>query len=101
MKYFLLRYELVDDYLERRSQFRVEHLGLAKAAVERGELRLGGAVANPADAATLVFAGEDASVAEAFANADPYVREGLVKEWTVREWTVVIGADYRGEVPTG
>lgn len=99
MKYFLLSYDLVDDYLQRRSQYRVEHLALAKASLERGELRLGGAFANPADAAVLVFQGEDPSVAEAFAHADPYVREGLVRAWMVREWTVVIGADYGGEVP--
>jgi hypothetical protein len=30
-------------------------------------------------------------VAEAFARADPYVRNGLVKNWHVREWTTVVG----------
>ena len=28
---------------------------------------------------------------EAFAQADPYVREGLVLRWRVREWTTVVG----------
>ena len=28
---------------------------------------------------------------EAFAQADPYVRNGLVREWRVREWNVVVG----------
>lgn len=94
--YFVLRYELVDDYLERRTPLRPEHLALARAAVERGELRLGGALAEPADEALLVFRGADPSAAEAFARADPYVREGLVRRWTVRPWTVVIGADFAG-----
>ncbi|PCC74757.1 hypothetical protein SAMN02745121_06063 [Nannocystis exedens] len=94
--YFVLRYELVDDYLERRTPLRPEHLALARAAVERGELRLGGALAEPADEALLVFRGPDPSAAEAFAQADPYVREGLVRRWTVRPWTVVIGADFAG-----
>ena len=92
--YFVLRYELVDDYLERRTPLRPEHLELACAAVARGELRLGGALAEPADEALLVFKGEDGSAAEAFARADPYVREGLVRRWTVRRWTVVIGVDF-------
>ncbi len=92
--YFILRYELVDDYLERRGAWRAEHLALARAAVERGELRLAGALAEPADEALLVFHGADAAAAEAFAGADPYVREGLVRRWTVRRWTVVIGADF-------
>lgn len=91
--YFVLRYELVDDYLERRGPLRAEHLALARAAVERGELRLGGALAEPADEALLVFRGADGAIAEAFARADPYVRAGLVRRWTVRAWTVVIGAD--------
>ena len=91
--YFILRYELCDDYLERRSQWRAEHLALAQAAVDRGELRLAGALAEPADEAVLVFRGADGSAAEAFARVDPYVREGLVRRWTVRRWTVVLGAD--------
>lgn len=44
----------------------------------------------------LVLRGEDAAAAEAFAQADPYVRGGLVVRWTVRRWDVVIGADLAG-----
>ncbi len=90
--YLALQYDLVDDYLERRGEFRDEHLGMARAAHERGELALGGAFAEPADQALLVWSTEDRSVVEAFAEADPYVRNGLVKAWRVRDWNVVIGA---------
>ena len=38
-----------------------------------------------------MFAGEDKSVAEDFARADPYVTGGLVERWHVREWTTVVG----------
>jgi uncharacterized protein YciI len=38
-----------------------------------------------------MFAGADASAAEAFARADPYVLNGLVTSWRVREWTTVVG----------
>ena len=86
-----LQYDLVDDYLERRGEFRDEHLGLARAAHERGELALAGAFTDPADQALLVWSTEDRSLVEAFAEADPYVRNGLVRSWTVREWNVVIG----------
>ena len=88
---WVLIYELVDDYLERRTPLRPEHLGLAEAAHERGDLVMAGALSDPADGAVLVFRGDDASAAEAFALADPYVREGLVRAWQVRPWTVVIG----------
>jgi uncharacterized protein YciI len=91
--WWLLLYDVVDDYLARRSAFRDEHLGLASAAHERGELVLAGAFADPADGAALVFRGPDRSVAEDFARADPYVRNGLVTTWRVREWSVVIGGD--------
>ncbi|HVT20728.1 MAG TPA: YciI-like protein [Mycobacteriales bacterium] len=94
MAYLVLEYRLVDDYLERRAEFRTEHLGLARAAAERGELVLAGALAEPADRAVLVWDVEDPSTVEAFANADPYVRNGLVSEWAVRPWSVVVGAAY-------
>ncbi len=91
MSYFALLYELVEGYLSRRAAFRQEHLGLAAAAHERGELIMGGAFADPADRALLVFRGADRNVAESFARHDPYVVNGLVKRWEVRPWTVVIG----------
>lgn len=99
MKYFILFYEVVPDYVERRAAYRAEHLALAKAAVSRGQLRLAGAYADPADGAALVFRGEDDEVARAFAEADPYVRSGIVTSWRVRPWSVVVGADYDGPVP--
>lgn len=91
MNHFLLFYDFVPDYLERRSQFRSEHLRLAWAAADRGELVLGGALADPTDSAVLLFAGDDPSAAENFARADPYVANGLVTRWQVREWTTVVG----------
>ncbi|HEY8146051.1 MAG TPA: YciI-like protein [Kofleriaceae bacterium] len=94
--YFALTYDLVDDYLERRGAYRAEHLALARATTERGEMVLGGAFADPADQALIVFEGADRSVAERFAEADPYVRNGLVKSWRVRAWTVVIGRAFTG-----
>jgi uncharacterized protein YciI len=92
MPYWVLAYELTDDYLERRTPLRPDHLALAEAAHDRGELVMAGALAEPADQALLVFRGDDDAAAHAFAEADPYVREGLVRSWRVRPWTVVIGA---------
>jgi uncharacterized protein YciI len=96
MAYFVLEYRLVDDYLERRAALRSEHLELARAATDRGELVLAGALAEPPDRAVLVWNVDDPSSVEAFANADPYVRDGLVTDWSVRPWTVVIGAAFGG-----
>jgi uncharacterized protein YciI len=96
MAYFVLEYQLVDDYIERRAALRSEHLELASAAADRGELVLAGALAEPPDRAVLVWNVEDASAVEGFANADPYVRNGLVTAWSVRPWSVVTGAGYAG-----
>ena len=89
MAHFLMEYQLVDDYVERRAPLRPEHLGLANEALERGELLLAGALQDPVDRAVFVFT--DGEAAARFAESDPYVREGLVRAWTVRPWTVVVG----------
>jgi uncharacterized protein len=47
----VLEYALVEDYLERRAALREEHLALARAAHERGELLLAGALPDPFDRA--------------------------------------------------
>lgn len=89
--HFLLFYEFIPEYLQRRPAYRAEHLRLAWAAHDRGELILGGALADPADGAVVLFQGPDERPARSFAEADPYVTSGLVKRWWVRPWTTVVG----------
>ena len=101
MGYYALIYEVVPDYLARRGEFREAHLSHARKAQDRGELLLGGAFADPADRALLVFRAEDRSVAESFARNDPYVLNGLVARWEVRPWTVVIGNTDSPAAPPG
>lgn len=89
--HYLLFYNVVDDYVNRRTPYRAAHIALARQAVARGELVLGGAFADPPDGAVLVFRGSSPLVAESFAQNDPYVKSGLVTRWYVREWTTVVG----------
>jgi uncharacterized protein len=91
--HYLLFYEVGEDYVSRRAEFRDAHLDKAWAASARGELVLGGALANPVDGAVLLFRGDSPEVAEKFAKADPYVTSGAVKRWHVREWKTVAGED--------
>jgi hypothetical protein len=91
--HYLLFYEVAEDYVTRRAPFRDAHLALAWKASDAGELLLAGALANPADGAVLLFQGDSPSVAERFAQADPYVANGIVKRWYVREWTTVVGKE--------
>jgi uncharacterized protein YciI len=101
MTHYLLFYEFVPDYLERRGQYRSEHLQLAWDSNARGELVLGGAYADPADGALLLFKGDSPAVAERFAESDPYVRAGLVTRWRVRTWTTVAGTGASSPVHPG
>ncbi|HXX27909.1 MAG TPA: YciI-like protein [Terriglobales bacterium] len=89
--HYLLFYEAGEDYLSRRPEFRQEHLAKAWQASARGELVLGGALADPVDGAVLLFNSDSPEIVEKFARADPYVTNGLVKRWYVREWTTVAG----------
>ena len=89
--HYLLCYDLAADYLERRGEFRDEHLKLGWEAHQRGEIIVAGALADPADMAVLMFQGDSPEVAERFAKADPYVVHGLVTGYKVRQWNTVIG----------
>jgi uncharacterized protein YciI len=89
--HFMLIYDLAPDYLQRRAQYRDEHLALAWKAADAGEMVLGGALDEPAEQAFVLFRGSR-EVALRFAAADPYVKNGLVKSFRVRQWHTVVGA---------
>jgi uncharacterized protein YciI len=89
--HFLLFYDVATDYLQRREAFRAQHLRHAWQAVERGELVLGGALADPVDRSVLLFQCANKEIVDAFAKADPYVLNGVVTGWQIRPWTTVVG----------
>lgn len=92
VSHHLLLYEVVEDYLERRPAYRAEHLAAAAREREAGRLILAGAFGDPPNGAALIFRGVDAEHVRAFAEADPYVRAGLIRSWRVEPYTVVVGA---------
>jgi uncharacterized protein YciI len=86
----VLIYDYVDedDIVERRAPHRELHLGMVKERLADGRLIMAGALGDdPPHGGLLVF--DDASEAEAFARADPYVTSGLVCDWHVDVWQVV------------
>jgi uncharacterized protein YciI len=89
--HYLMSYQLSADYMERRGEFRDEHLKLAWEAQERGEIVIAGALADPVDTALLLFQGDSPEAAERFAKADPYVTHGLVTGYSIRQWNTVVG----------
>ncbi|MFB3886887.1 MAG: YciI-like protein [Thermodesulfobacteriota bacterium] len=99
--HYLLFYDVVSDYIERRAAYRDEHLSLAWQAHARGELILAGALNDPIDGAVLLFQGDSPAVAEKFAANDPYVKHGVVPRWRVRPWITVVGKDAATPVRVG
>jgi uncharacterized protein YciI len=91
MAHYALFYDLAPEYMERRAEFRTEHLRRVWQSHERGELLLAGALTEPVDTALLVFVCDSPSVPEAFAADDPYVKNGLVRSFRVRQWVTVAG----------
>jgi hypothetical protein len=92
-------YDVIPDYATRRLPLRAAHFAYAAPFIERGELLLGGALANPVDGAVLLFQADSPAVAEGFARQDPYVVGGIVNEWAVREWTTVVGPGAANPLP--
>lgn len=89
--HYLLSYQLADNYLERRAEFRTAHLALAWRAAEQGDLILGGAVGEPVESALLLFEVDDIHKVEHFAQTDPYVVNGLVQSYRILPWHTVAG----------
>lgn len=89
--HFMLIYDVDADFIQRRAEFRNEHLALAWKSADAGEMVLAGAVGEPTDQAFILFESATPDAARAFAEADPYVRNGLVKGWRVRQWHTVVG----------
>ena len=98
MRHFLLFYDYAPNFLELRPALRPAHLEHANAAAGRGELELAGALQGEATGVFL-FKSETPAAAEAFALADPYVTNGMVRSWRVREWTTVVGAGALTQLP--
>ena len=91
MMHYVLLYEVVENFAERRTPHREAHLQLVREANARDELILAGALGDPPTRALLVFRSAGPGTVEAFARADPYVREGLVRCWEIQPWAVVVG----------
>ena len=89
-KLHLLRYEYVEDILEKRTPHREAHLEHSGAWKERGRVLMAGAVGDPPHGGLFVFAPDtELHEIETFASDDPYVHAGLVQTRRVEPWLVV------------
>lgn len=90
--HYLLFYEKAADHAEREPAHAAAHRAHVFAAVDRGELVLGGPLGDPVDGANvLLFQADSPDVVQSFAAADPFVQNGIVTHWHVRNWDTVVG----------
>ena len=75
---YVLIYDYVDNIVERRAPHRERHLERYREWKADGRLVMGGAIGDPPYGAHIVFDVDDPAQVEEFADADPYVLEGLV-----------------------
>jgi uncharacterized protein len=93
---FLVTYRFHPDWQERRTPHREAHLALAAAWNADGRLIQGMTVGEPPHTGMTVLAVDDLAAAQAFADADPYVTEGVVAEHRVEPLAL---APYRRRTP--
>ncbi len=75
--------------LERRRPYREAHLERIAAEKGAGRIVMSGPLGDPPNGAAIVFRGVEPDQVEAFVDADPYVRAGLVTSWRIEPWTLV------------
>ena len=90
--HLILFYDYVPDIVERRAPHREAHLARVGELTGDGRIVMAGAIGDPPTGAVIVFAGVDTADVEAFAEADPYVLNGLVIGHRVVPWNVVASA---------
>jgi uncharacterized protein YciI len=77
---------------ERRLAVRPAHRAYVTDLFEQGHIRMSGPLADDTGA-VIVYRAASLVEAQALVDADPYVREGVVRDVSLREWNVVIPAD--------
>jgi uncharacterized protein YciI len=87
--HFALFYDYVENIVERRAPHRPAHLELYRRWRQEGRLVMGGAIGDPPHGALIVFDVASAAEVEEFAEADPYVLNGLVSGRRIEPWAVV------------
>ena len=78
--------------LGRRMQVRAAHLDYLKS--EAARLRVGGPLLNENEqpiGSLLIIEADDRDAAQAFADGDPYRREGVFERVEIRAWRAALG----------
>lgn len=87
---YVLEYVYVADILEKRTQYRPDHIALAEKYCKEGTIVSGGPF-TPPTGALFVFSADGKETVEQFVKSDPYYSAGLITNYSIKEWNVVIG----------
>ena len=91
MTHCVLQYDAVDDFIDRRTPYREEHLRLVREAHARGEIVMAGALGDPPDGGLLVFTARRPRSPKSSPAAIRTSSTDSITRWGVRPWNVVVG----------
>ncbi|KAL4495612.1 hypothetical protein ABPG72_014081 [Tetrahymena utriculariae] len=83
-RFFMVKYNLVEDFRYKRVAQDSSHLEKVKDLEEKGNILFGGNAVNN-DSAFFLFYANDESLPYDFIKSDPYYVNGLVQSYTIAE----------------
>ena len=87
--HYILQYTMHKDYFAVRTAHRANHFELVKAFKKTGELLMGGATKEGAEAYNIFNCSDDRI--NYFVQHDPYVINGVAISYQIKQWAMVTG----------
>ena len=89
-KKYVLKYDYISDYLEKREPYHEGHVDLVKKMVDEGTCLSAGIIGSSPTitGAFLVFVDEES--VNKYTQRDPYMTGGIVTKHSVEEWNVLL-----------
>jgi uncharacterized protein YciI len=90
-KLYALKYEYVENIVEKRTPYREAHIAHFMKQVQNGNIILGGSIDQPPTAGLTIVRNLTEKEVEQIAKQDPYVINGLVTKYTIKPFLAVVG----------
>ena len=94
----ILRYNYVDNMVEKRNPFRKAHISHIQSYSSTNKIKMAGAVGN-AEEGLFIFNGSVSKeeIASFYKN-DPYFQNNLVAKYSISDYTVVSGSNFDDDI---
>ncbi len=94
-KLLLLRYNYVDNMLEKRAPYRQGHIAHILEYTSANKIHCAGAVGNPPTEGLFIFNENVNSLEiEDFVAKDPYKKNNLITQYSISDYTIVSGTNF-------